>query len=89
MKNLENVSFVSEESYDRISAMALQYKRYAKVNIELIQSDGNTLVLNATQTAPANGKVLSELELVERVEKLFEGEIPGYVTLNIFAKPYE
>jgi hypothetical protein len=82
MKNIELLP-VSPEIRNRISEMAKQYKRFAKVYIDVVSFDKNKLIVRVEQKEPVNGKVLNAAQLVDRVRELFKGELPDSVKLSI------
>jgi hypothetical protein len=82
VKNIELLP-VTPEIRNRISEMAKQYKRFAKVYIDVVSFDKNKLVVRVEQKEPVNGKVLNSSQLVDRVRELFKGELPDGITLNV------
>ncbi len=88
MKNIELLP-LPEEVKRRLNEFALQYKRYAHVIIEVVSFAEGRLIVRAEQKDLVNGKMLSKKELVDRVRKMFEGEIPSDWKLTISAVDFD
>lgn len=88
MKNIELLP-VSGEVKKRLSEFALQYKRYAHVIVEIVSFNEGRLIVRAEQKDLVNGKMLTKKELVDRVRKMFSGEIPEEWKLTVSAVDFD
>ncbi len=88
MKNIELLP-LPEEAKKRLNEFALQYKRYAHVTIEIVSFSEGRLIVRAEQKDLVNGKMLSKKELVDRVRKMFDGEIPADWKLTVSAVDFD
>lgn len=88
MKNIELLP-ISEEAKKRLNEFATQYKRYARVIVEVVSFSEGRLIVRVEQKELVNGKMLTKKELVERVRKMFEGEIPTDWKLTVSAVDFD
>ena len=88
MKNIELLP-ISEEAKKRLNEFATQYKRYAQVLVEVVSFNEGRLIVRVEQKELVNGKMLTKKELVDRVRKMFEGEIPADWKLTVSAVDFD
>lgn len=82
MKNLETLKLDAVHK-ERINEFAKQYARFAKLQMEVVGSDDKSITVKAFQTEPVNGKYLSQAEIIDRVKKMFDGEISEGIKVHV------
>ena len=80
---------ISAESANRLREIALQYKRFAKIYIEIISFSDNRVIVRVEQKEFVNKKHLTKPELVERVREMFSGETPSEWKLTVSAVDFD
>jgi len=88
MKNIDLLP-ISAEAKKRIKELALQYRRYGSLVIEITSFDNNRLIVRAEQKNATNGSVLNKKEIENRVRELFSNEIPEDWKLTISAVDFD
>ena len=88
MKNIELLP-ISEEAKKRLSDFAVQYRKMARIYIEIISFNGKRLIVRAEQKEAVNERILTKKELVERVREMFAGEIPADWLLTVSAVNFD
>lgn len=82
MKNIELLP-VNTAAKERLREFSQQYKRFAKLHIEVLNVDNNAIAVRAYQTEAVKGRYLTASEIVERVKKMFDGEIPEEYKVHV------
>lgn len=88
MKNIELLP-ITDEAKKRINELALQYRRYAHIIIEVVSFKDNRLIVRAEQKDLINKKQLTRKDLEQRVHDMFKGEIPDAWKLTISAADFD
>jgi hypothetical protein len=88
MKNIDLLP-ISEEAKKRLNEFALQYRKFAKVFIEIVSFSNNWLIVRVEQKELVNGKQLTRAELINRASELFKGEIPEEWKVSISAADFD
>lgn len=88
MKNIDLLP-IPKETKDRINILAMQYKRFAKIHIEIVSCSDERVIVRVEQKEPVNDIFLSKPELEARVRELFNGELPDGLKLTISAVNFD
>lgn len=88
MKNIDllPLSLIAKK---RIAEFALQYRKMARIYIEIISFDGQRLIVRAEQKEAVNDLILTKIELTTRVRELFADEIPNDWKLTVSAVNFD
>jgi hypothetical protein len=104
MKGIELIPHLTDEQKKLLEQSALQYKRFARITIEVVSvnwlplskhpdSDFSTkdhvVVVKVKQQENPSGKYLTASELNQRAQEVFEGIVPVGSELQIKAVPYK
>lgn len=88
MKNIELLPLTTEAK-NRISEFASQYRKFARIIVEIVSFSKNRLIVRVEQKELVNGKQLTKQELEKRVRELFINEIPKDWKLTISAVDFD
>ena len=89
MKNIDLLP-ISAESKKRLNEFALQYKRFARIVVDVVSFEANRLIVRVEQKECVNGsKQLTKPELEQRVKDMFANEIPLDWKLTISAVDFD
>jgi len=88
MKNIELLP-INDEAKKRLNESALQYRRYARIIIEIVSFDAGRFVVRVEQKELVNGRQLTKKELEQRVKDMFKGEVPDDWKINISAVDFD
>lgn len=89
MKGIEKITFITDEQRDLLIQSARQYKRFSRINIEVVNITERTLSIKIRQMENQTDKYLSEKDLTKRASEVFEDVIPINYELNIVAVPFK
>lgn len=89
MKGIEKITFITDEQRNLLIQSARQYKRFARINIEVVDITDRTLSIKIRQMENQTDKYLSEKDLTKRASEVFEDVIPINYELNIVAVPFK
>ena len=67
----------------RLTEMIAQYKRFGKIDIQVLEANEREIIVSAKQFELVNDKVLTDKELIERTKDLFKDEIPSSVKVHV------
>lgn len=88
MKNIGLLP-VTDEAKNRLNEFALQYKRFAKIYVEVVSFENDRIIVRVEQKEQVNGKQLSKNDLTERVKDMFKDEIPANWKLTVSAVDFD
>lgn len=88
MKNIDILP-ISSDAKKRISEFATQYRKMARIYIEIISFSGQRLIVRAEQKEAVNDRILTKAELTDRAREMFAGEIPDDWKLTISAVNFD
>ena len=88
MKNIDLLPIPSDAK-KRLMEFASQYRRMARIFVEIISFNGSRLIVRVEQKEAVNGIALSKIELTQRVREMFTGEIPPDWKLTISAVNFD
>ena len=91
VRNMRGIDLlpIDKESKTRLNEFALQYKKYARIIVEVISVTESRIIVRVEQKEAVNDKFLSKKELEERVRSMFNGEIPENFKLTISAVDFD
>lgn len=88
MKNIELLP-ISEGAKMRLTEFAAQYRRTARIYIEIVSFKANRLIVWTEQKEAVNDKILTKKELEQRVREMFHGEVPEDWKITVSAVNYD
>lgn len=88
MKGIELLPIGAEQSA-RLKSFALQYKRNARIEMEVVSFEEGRVIVRVEQKELVNGLQLSKKELESRVRELFAGELSAEWRLTVSAVDYD
>lgn len=88
MKNIDLLPLPPDKK-KRLSEFAAQYRKMARIYIEIVSFDGNRVIVRVEQKEAVNERILTKKELVERVREMFAGEIPDDWKLTVSAVNFD
>lgn len=88
MKNIELLP-IAADAQKRLSEFAIQYRKMARIFVEIVSFNGQRLIARVEQKEAVNDKILTKKELTERVREMFAGEIPADWKLTVSAVNYD
>lgn len=88
MKNIELLPIPSD-AQKRLSEFAAQYRKMARIFVEIVSFNGGRLIVRVEQKEAVNDKILTKKELTERVREMFAGEIPIDWKLTVSAVNFD
>lgn len=80
---------IEKENKARLKEFALQYKKFARIIVEVVSVVNNRIIVRVEQKEAVNDKFLSKKELEDRVREMFNGEIPESFKLTISAVDFD
>jgi DNA-binding XRE family transcriptional regulator len=80
---------IDDAAKKRITEFARQYRRFARIHVEIVSFDGQRLIVRVEQKEAVNGQFLTKKELVDRVREMFAGEIPAEWKLSVSAVNFD
>jgi antitoxin component HigA of HigAB toxin-antitoxin module len=80
---------IEKENKARLKEFALQYKKFARIIVEVVSVVNNRIIVRVEQKEAVNDKFLSKKELEDRVRDMFSGEIPDTCKLTISAVDFD
>lgn len=80
---------IADENKARLKEFALQYKKFARIIVEVISVTNSRIIVRVEQKEAVNDNFLSKKELEERVRDMFNGEIPEKYKLTISAVDFD
>lgn len=80
---------IEKENKARLKEFALQYKKFARIIVEVVSVVNNRIIVRVEQKEAVNDKFLSKKELEDRVRDMFNGEIPESFKLTISAVDFD
>lgn len=80
---------IEDENKTRLKEFALQYKKFARIIVEVISVTNSRIIVRVEQKEAVNNNFLSKKELEERVRDMFKGEIPEKYKLTISAVDFD
>lgn len=87
MKGIEKLSFITDEQKELLIQSAIQYKRFARIYIEVVDLEERLLTIKIRQMESHTDKYLSAKDLKKRAVEVFEGIVSTGYELNIIAVP--
>ena len=88
MKGIEKLTQITDEQRKLLAHSANQYKRFARIYIEVLGVKETTVTVKVSQQENNTEKYLSAKELKERVHEVFEGCLPSGWDLEVRAVPF-
>lgn len=88
MKNIDLLP-IPPDAKKRLAEFATQYRKMARIYIEIVSFDGNRIIVRVEQKQAVNDRILTKKELVERVREMFAGEIPDGWKLTVSAVNFD
>ena len=89
MKGIEKLTFITDEQRKKLIHSAAQYKRYARIYIEIIEVSETSVSVKIKQMESQVGRYLSAKDLTDRALEVFEGIIPVGWYINVRAVPFK
>ena len=83
MKGIELFPFLTKEQRKLLETSERNYKRFARVYFQILSFDGKEAVIKAWQLQNEAKKYLSEKELIERTQAVFDGIIPAEAKIRV------
>jgi len=80
---------IPKENKARLKEFALQYKKFARIIVEVVSVVNNRIIVRVEQKEAVNDKFLSKKELEDRVREMFNGEIPETYKLTVSAVDFD
>lgn len=88
MKNIELLP-IPYDAQKRLSEFAAQYRKMARIFVDIISFNGDRLIVRIEQKEAVNDKILTKKELTDRVREMFAGEIPADWKLTVSAVNFD
>ena len=88
MKNIDILP-LDPAAKKRLAAFANEYRKMARIYIEVVSFMNGRLIVRAEQKEAVNERILTKTELSERVREMFAGEIPADWTLTVSAVNFD
>lgn len=88
MKNIDLLP-IPPDAKKRLAEFATQYRKMARIYIEIVSFDSNRIIVRAEQKEAVNDSILTKKELMERVREMFAGEIPEDWKLTVSAVNFD
>ena len=89
MKGIEKLDFLTEDQKTLLENSALQYRRFARIYIEVIDNLDGQVTLKIQQKENPTGNYLNRDELLDRLTSAFEGMIPEGIKVTLRAIPFK
>ena len=86
MKGIDKLPYLTSSHKENLLHSAEQYKRFARVEFEVLEVAGQNITVRVTQSEYEGGRYLSAKELTERAAEVFK-DLPAGTQLIIQAHP--
>ena len=88
MKGIDKLPHLTSGQKEDLLHSAEQYKRFARVEFEVLEVAGQNITVSVAQSEYKGGRYLSAKELKERTAEVFKG-LPADTQLSIQAHPFK
>ncbi len=89
MKGVEKLTHITKEQREKLIHSANQYKRFARIYIEVLDVEGTTITVKVSQQENKTEKYLSANDLRDRAMEVFEGCVPVGWSIKVRAVPFK
>ena len=88
MKGIDKLPYLTSSHKENLLHSAEQYKRFARVEFEVLEVSGQNTIVRVAQSEYEGGRYLSTKKLKERAAEVFK-DFPAGTQLSIQAHPFK
>lgn len=88
MKNIELLP-IDDAAKKRLTSFAAQYRKNARIYVEIVSFKDGRLIVRAEQKEAVNGLILTKSELSKRIREMFAGEVPADWKITVSAVNFD